>query len=239
MSSTSTAISSAPGQEDPWPRTVLPSPASARRSARSSSRTTSRPTWYGCGMPPTSPVSFRAVHPDLLVLHPRRAPTPTAPGRGAAPDARTHRVAEEARVVLLHENEKDIFGDIPRRCLDIMESVGSPNLRLPGTPPTSFRSAFSRSPRGTQLLRPHLAYVQIKDAAAGDGRCRAPPVTATAISVETVRALRPRRIRRLLLPRAAPHQDPCAGRFLRTRALHTEAWRAFTHILQTEHITYA
>ena len=39
-------------------------------------------------------------------------------------------VAEEAGVILLHENEKDIYGDIPRRCLDIVESVGSPHLRL-------------------------------------------------------------------------------------------------------------
>ena len=29
----------------------------------------------------------------------------------------------------VHENEKEIYGDIPRRCLDIVESVGSPNLR--------------------------------------------------------------------------------------------------------------
>ncbi|HEX5905779.1 MAG TPA: TIM barrel protein, partial [Propionibacteriaceae bacterium] len=40
------------------------------------------------------------------------------------------RVAEETDVILLHENEKEIYGDIPRRCLDIVESVGSPNLRL-------------------------------------------------------------------------------------------------------------
>ena len=39
-------------------------------------------------------------------------------------------VAEQAGVVLLHENEKDIYGDIPRRCLDIVESVGSDHLRL-------------------------------------------------------------------------------------------------------------
>ena len=34
-------------------------------------------------------------------------------------------VAEEAGVVLLHENEKDIYGDTPERCLDIVASVGS------------------------------------------------------------------------------------------------------------------
>jgi sugar phosphate isomerase/epimerase len=38
-------------------------------------------------------------------------------------------VAEEGDVILLHENEKEIYGDIPRRCVDILEAVGSPNLR--------------------------------------------------------------------------------------------------------------
>ncbi|MFP3394352.1 TIM barrel protein, partial [Brevibacillus sp. SIMBA_076] len=36
--------------------------------------------------------------------------------------------AEAAGVVLLHENEKDIYGDTPQRCLDIVETVGSPAL---------------------------------------------------------------------------------------------------------------
>ena len=40
------------------------------------------------------------------------------------------KVAEQADVVLLHENEKEIYGDIPRRCLDIVTSVDSPHLRL-------------------------------------------------------------------------------------------------------------
>lgn len=35
-------------------------------------------------------------------------------------------VAEEAGVIAVHENEKDIYGDIPRRCLDIVTRVDSP-----------------------------------------------------------------------------------------------------------------
>ena len=38
-------------------------------------------------------------------------------------------VAERGDVIFLHENEKEIYGDIPRRCVDILETVGSPNLR--------------------------------------------------------------------------------------------------------------
>jgi sugar phosphate isomerase/epimerase len=37
-------------------------------------------------------------------------------------------------IVLLHENEKDIYGDVPERVLDIVESVGSPALRLAWDP---------------------------------------------------------------------------------------------------------
>jgi sugar phosphate isomerase/epimerase len=39
-------------------------------------------------------------------------------------------LAESHEQVLLHENEKHIYGDIPRRCLDLVESVASPWLRL-------------------------------------------------------------------------------------------------------------
>src|SRR5215468_4377474 len=37
-------------------------------------------------------------------------------------------LAEREGVVLLHENGKDIYGDIPARVLDLVESVGSPAL---------------------------------------------------------------------------------------------------------------
>ena len=44
-------------------------------------------------------------------------------------------------VILAHENEKDIYGDIPRRCLDIVTSVSSPKLQLAWDPAASSRSA--------------------------------------------------------------------------------------------------
>ena len=43
-------------------------------------------------------------------------------------------VAAAGNVVLLHENEKDIFGDIPRRVVDILQTVNSPALRAAATP---------------------------------------------------------------------------------------------------------
>lgn len=74
-------------------------------------------------------------------------------------------VAEATDVVLLHENEKGIYGDTPERCLDIVESVGSDHLRL------AWDSANFVQVRVTHpfddayaLLRPHLEYLQVKDA---------------------------------------------------------------------------
>ncbi|WP_426624771.1 sugar phosphate isomerase/epimerase family protein [Leifsonia sp. McL0607] len=75
--------------------------------------------------------------------------------------------AEEAGVVLLHENEKDIFGDTPERCLDIVESVGSPALRL-AWDSANFVQVGVDAPfdDGYAMLRPHLEYLQVKDALA-------------------------------------------------------------------------
>ena len=37
---------------------------------------------------------------------------------------------EGSSIILLHENEKDIYGDIPRRCLDLCKSLESDNFKL-------------------------------------------------------------------------------------------------------------
>lgn len=54
--------------------------------------------------------------------------------------------AAASGVVLLHENKKGIYGDTPERVLDIMETVDSPSLRVPGTAP-------SKHPRTGRILR--------------------------------------------------------------------------------------
>lgn len=73
-------------------------------------------------------------------------------------------VATEEGVILAHENEKEIYGDRPERCEEILRTINSPALRATfdaanfvqcGVHP--FRDAYP-------LLRPYLHYVQIKDA---------------------------------------------------------------------------
>jgi sugar phosphate isomerase/epimerase len=80
------------------------------------------------------------------------------------------RVAEQEGVVLLHENEKGIYGDTPRRCLDLIESVGSPALRA-AWDPANFVQVGVGQPftDGYAMLRPYLEYLQVKDARSTDG----------------------------------------------------------------------
>lgn len=98
-------------------------------------------------------------------------------------------VAEREDIVLLHENEKGIYGDTPERVLDLVESVGSGQLRLAwdsanfvqvGSRP--FTDAYAR-------LRPYVEYVQIKDAVAATGQVAAAGEGDGEL-VETLTALR-------------------------------------------------
>ncbi len=77
-------------------------------------------------------------------------------------------VAEEAGVIAVHENEKEIFGDIPRRCLDIVTTVDSPNLRLAWDPANYVQCGVKPFSEGYADLRPHTVYIQIKDARFAD-----------------------------------------------------------------------
>ncbi|WP_283589329.1 sugar phosphate isomerase/epimerase family protein [Staphylococcus nepalensis] len=72
-------------------------------------------------------------------------------------------IAEQYNVILLHENEKDIFGDIARRCKLIFDEVGS----------THFKAIFDfanfvQCGENTQacyeLLSDYIEYIHIKDA---------------------------------------------------------------------------
>jgi sugar phosphate isomerase/epimerase len=78
-------------------------------------------------------------------------------------------IAEDAGVTLIHENEKEIFGDIPRRCLDIVESVNSPALALTWDNANFVQCGVRPFTEAYPLLAQHVAYLQVKDALAADG----------------------------------------------------------------------
>jgi sugar phosphate isomerase/epimerase len=147
------------------------------------------------------------------------------------------RVAEDADLILLHENEKEIYGDVPSRCLDIIQSVGSPHLRLAWDPANFVQVGVRPYTDGYAILRPHVEYMQIKDALAADGTV----VTAgkgDGEVVPTIRALRHDGFDGFFS--LEPHLSigTAAGGFSGPE-LFRRAWQDFTDLLKAEGIEYA
>ncbi|MFA7204858.1 MAG: sugar phosphate isomerase/epimerase family protein [Saccharofermentanales bacterium] len=92
-------------------------------------------------------------------------------------------LAKKSGMILLHENEKDIYGDIPERCLDILKEVDSPNIKAIFDPANFIQSSVTPYPYAFDLLKEYIVYVHIKDAlmetgqvvpsGCGDGNIRA------------------------------------------------------------------
>ena len=79
-------------------------------------------------------------------------------------------LAEREGITLLHENEKDIYGDTPERVLDIIESVGSPNLVVAWDSANYVQVGVEHPfDQGYAMLRPYLRYLQVKDALTATG----------------------------------------------------------------------
>lgn len=78
-------------------------------------------------------------------------------------------IAEEHGLVLAHENEKEIYGDLPERCADLITAVGSPALRATFDPANFVQCGVRPYRDGYPLLRPYLVYLQVKDALAATG----------------------------------------------------------------------
>lgn len=75
--------------------------------------------------------------------------------------------ARRYQVVLIHENEKDIYGDIGSRCKDLMDTLGDPYFK------SAFDFAnFVQCGEDTkvcwEMLKSSVAYIHIKDAVSTD-----------------------------------------------------------------------
>jgi sugar phosphate isomerase/epimerase len=146
------------------------------------------------------------------------------------------RIAEDADLIVLHENEKEIYGDVPSRCLDIVRSVGSPHLRLAWDPANFVQVGVRPYTDGYAVLRPYVEYIQIKDALAADGTV----VTAGRGDAEVARTMR------------ALSHDGFTGFFSLEPHLSTasatggfsgpehfqQAWQDFTDLLKSEGIEF-
>ena len=87
--------------------------------------------------------------------------------------AQMHRMAEHAEtegVVLLHENEKGIYGDVPERCVDLLQSVDNPHLRMAFDGANFIQSGVDPWRDAWPALKGYVDYFHIKDAEAGSGR---------------------------------------------------------------------
>lgn len=89
--------------------------------------------------------------------------------------------AEKAGVVLVHENEKDIYGDIIERNVDLLRSVDNQHFRSVLDPANYLQCEQIPYPDAYEATKPWLAYVHVKDvrpdgtlAVAGDGAARWP-----------------------------------------------------------------
>ena len=147
------------------------------------------------------------------------------------------RVAEEADLILLHENEKEIYGDVPARCLDLIRSVGSPYLKLAWDPANFVQVGVRPYSDGYAKLRPHLEYVQIKDALAADGTV-VPAGQGDGEVAATIRALRHDGFDGFFSLEPHLALGHATGGYSGPDLFRT-AWKAFTDLLKTEEIEYA
>ncbi|HEV7167149.1 MAG TPA: sugar phosphate isomerase/epimerase family protein [Micrococcaceae bacterium] len=92
-------------------------------------------------------------------------------------------------MVLLHENEKDIYGDTPERVLDLLESVNSPALRAAWDNANFVQVGVKPFSEAYPMLRPYLEYLQVKDAIAATGEV-VPAGRGDGELLETLTALR-------------------------------------------------
>ena len=89
--------------------------------------------------------------------------------------------AQAEGITLLHENEKDIYGDTIARCVDLLMSINDPHFQAILDPANFIQCGQIAYPEGYEAVHPWLRYVHVKDArsdgsvvAAGEGMARWP-----------------------------------------------------------------
>jgi sugar phosphate isomerase/epimerase len=144
--------------------------------------------------------------------------------------------AEQAGLILLHENEKDIYGDTVARNLDLFQSIASPSWRAAFDPANYLQCQEQPYPTAYQTLKPWLEYVHVKDVAAdgtlvpaGAGEARWPEIlhNLRADGYDGILALEPH------LQSAGQFQGFSGPDLFRS------ASRALQHLLQTMNWQYA
>lgn len=67
-------------------------------------------------------------------------------------------------LILLHENEKGIYGDTAERCLDLLETLNCSYMKAIFDPANFVQCNVKNYPEAFNLLKKHIVYLHIKDA---------------------------------------------------------------------------
>jgi 3-dehydroshikimate dehydratase len=96
---------------------------------------------------------------------------PLDPHRDEVMDRFRHQVQyiADRPVTMVHENEKGVFGDIGRRCHDLMKTIDSQKLRC-AFDFGNFVQVGEKPLDNWKLLKPYTAHIHIKDAKFGSGQ---------------------------------------------------------------------
>ncbi|MEK4669740.1 sugar phosphate isomerase/epimerase family protein [Niallia sp. FSL R7-0271] len=78
-------------------------------------------------------------------------------------------IAKSYDIILLHENEKDIYGDIGRRCKEILHEVGSASFKAIFDF-ANFVQCGEEPKKCYDLLKDDIVYIHIKDAVSETGQ---------------------------------------------------------------------
>ncbi|MFW6270453.1 MAG: sugar phosphate isomerase/epimerase family protein [Bacillota bacterium] len=78
------------------------------------------------------------------------------------------KVAEGSGITLLHENEKEIYGDTPERCLDLLETMDCDYFKAIFDPANFIQCDVVTYPDAYNLLEDYIEYLHIKDAVYSD-----------------------------------------------------------------------
>jgi sugar phosphate isomerase/epimerase len=93
-------------------------------------------------------------------------------------------------LVLVHENESYIYGDDAEHCRDLVESVGSPALRIAFDPANFVQVGVRPFDEAWPLLSKHVAHFHVKDAVPVDREGSA-PYPAHAPELQLMASVRP------------------------------------------------
>ena len=76
--------------------------------------------------------------------------------------------AKEENLILLHENEKDVYGDTAERCADLMENLFCDNF-MAVFDPANFVQCGENADCAYNKIQKYVTYIHIKDAKKDDG----------------------------------------------------------------------